>query len=143
MDPSRTAGAAWRRKRQPGHLCSHDAGGRWYHSPLPCLPQAGQQPVPGPCDGPAGQRAEWEGLSHSEDQVTRTQETPSGVPTCCIGSGAPFPSSSLLNRPGVFSRRGAFEVCGSGCTLLVLPIPESSRGSGASSVRRGKGQGEG
>lgn len=33
--------------------------------------QAGQQPVPGPCDGVAGQRAEWEGLSHSKDQVTQ------------------------------------------------------------------------
>lgn len=34
--------------------------------------QAGQQPVPGRCDGIAGQCAEWEGLSHSEHQVTQT-----------------------------------------------------------------------
>lgn len=57
--------------------------------------QAGHQPVPGPRDGAAGQCAEWEGLSHSEDQVTLTQETLPRVPTCLSGSGAPFLSSLL------------------------------------------------
>ena len=38
--------------------------------------QAGQQPVPGPCDGAVGQCAEWEGLSHSKPQVTQTPVYP-------------------------------------------------------------------
>lgn len=52
--------------------------------------QAGHQPVPGPCDGATGQCAEWKGLSHSEDQVMLTQETPPRVPTCVLGSGGSF-----------------------------------------------------
>lgn len=100
-------------------LAPPPAHGRWFCSQSFFLPQAGQQPVPGPRDGTAGQRAEWEGLSHSEDQVMQTQKPLSGMPTCCTGTGAPFPSSSLLKRPGMLSGRGAFEACGSGCTVLI------------------------
>ena len=81
--------------------------------------QAGHQPVPGPRDGPAGQCAEWERLSHSEDQVTQIQETPHRVLTCLSGSGAIFTSSSLLKWPAVLSKRGIFGACDSGCRLLV------------------------
>lgn len=119
-------------------LAPPPAHGHWSSSQWLFLPQAGQQPVPGPRDGTAGQRAEWEGLSHSEDQVMWTQKPLSGMPTCCTGTGAPFPSSSLLKRPGMLSGRGAFEACGRDARCLFLPIPESSRGSSASSVRKGK-----
>lgn len=53
--------------------------------------QAGHQPVSGPRDGAARQCAEWKGLSHSENQVTWTQETPSRVPTCLSGSEGSLP----------------------------------------------------
>lgn len=80
--------------------------------------QAGCQPVPGRHDGAAGQRAEREGLSHSEDQVALTQETSPRVPVSC-SLGAPFPSSSLCNWPVVLSRSGVFEAFVSGWGLLI------------------------
>lgn len=100
--------------------------------------QAGHQPVPGPHDGTAGQCAEWEGLSHSEDQVTPTQAAHlsrcpglfSHPPLCSNGQGC-FQSEVSLRRVAQDA----------GCLFLL--IPESSRGSGTSSVRRGKGYGMG
>lgn len=55
-----------------------------------CPDQVGHQPVPGPCDGAAGQRVEWKGLSHSEDQVTLTQEIPPRATPCLSGSEGSF-----------------------------------------------------
>lgn len=84
--------------------------------------QAGHQPVPGPCDGAAGQCAEWKGLSHSENQVTLTQETPPRAPTCLLGSEGSFPillSAQLAS--GTFKER-YFEAYVSRCSCLFPPI---------------------
>lgn len=68
--------------------------------------QAGHQPVPGPRDGAAGQRAEWAGLSHSEAQVTLTQETSPRVPTCLLGCGDSYaPILLFALASGTFKRR--------------------------------------
>lgn len=83
------------------------------------LGQAGHQPVPGPRDGAAGQRAEWEGLSHSEDQVMQTQGTPR-VPTVLWGM-EPSSHHPLLSRPVVLPRRGVLEHVAPDAACLFLP----------------------
>lgn len=80
---------------------------------VPRLHQAGRQPVPGPGDGAAGQRAEWERLPHSEDQVTLIPRTPPRGPPVSLGRGS-------SHGQWCFLRRVALDT---GC--FSPPIPES------------------